>query len=108
MSTEQALVIRDTEGTYYVSPPAVLEANRVPAEQQALQAAAAEEVSGYIAYLTGPGGMPSYSYGYSYSYGPDGYSYSYGYAYTLPGMPAPGPRVTPTPGITGVGPVVPN
>jgi len=105
VSTQQALILRDVEGTYYVVPPAVMEANRVPAGQQALQAAADVEVSGYIAYLPNPGSapsMPSYSYGYSYSYGPDGLSYSYGYAYTLPGLPAPGPRATP------LGPVVPN
>ncbi len=97
MSTQQALVLRDVEGTYFVIPPAALEANRVLAEH--------EEVSGYIAYLPTPGGapsMPSYSYGYWYSYGPGGYSYGYDYSYTLPGLPAPGPRVTP------LGPVVPN
>ncbi len=97
MSTQQALVLRDVEGSYYVIPPAVLEANRVPAEQEA----PGEDVAGYIAYLPNPGGAPSLpSYGYSYSYGPSGYSYAYWY--TVPSLPSPGPRVTP------LGPVVPN
>lgn len=105
MSTEQALVLRAVDGTYYVVPPAVLEANRVPAEQQpALQQAVESEVSGYIAYLPNPGSTPSYGYGYSY--GPNGYSYNYWY--TLPGLPTPGPRYTPLSGPSNIGPVVPN
>ena len=89
MSTEQALILRDVAGSYYVIPPAVLEANRVPADQQqALRETLDGEVSGYIAYLNGPGGTPL-TPGYGYSYGPNGYSYDYWY--TLPGLPAPGP-----------------
>ena len=91
MSTEQALILRDVAGSYYVIPPAVLEANRAPADQQqALQETLDGEVSGYIAYLTTPDRAPvTPGYGYNYSYGPNGYSY--GYWYTLPGLPAPGP-----------------
>jgi hypothetical protein len=50
MSTEnQALILRDREGNYYVIAPAELEAARVPADQQqALEQALADEVSGYI------------------------------------------------------------
>jgi hypothetical protein len=84
---EQALILRDTEGTYYVIPPAALAAGRVPAD--ALPAVE-EEVAGYIAYLPNPGSVPVLpDYGYSYSYGPNGYSYAYWY--TLPRVPAPGP-----------------
>lgn len=91
---EQALILRNTEGQFYVIPPAVLAARRVPAEQQP---AGADEVAGYIAYLPSPGSTPvtpSYGYGYSYSYGPEGYRYSYASWHTLPSPPTPGPRPT--------------
>jgi hypothetical protein len=87
---EQALILRDREGQFYVIPQAVLAARRVPAEQQAT---GMDEVAGYIASLgpASPGSPPiTPSYGYSYSYGPAGFSYAYWY--TLPSPPAPGPR----------------
>lgn len=85
---EQALILRDTEGTYYVIPPAVLAANRVPAEQQAqLSAALDEEVAGYIALITHPNTTPL-----MINYGP----YPYPFPLPLPPVPpASGPLAPP-------------
>ncbi len=76
---EQALIIRDVEGTYYVIPPAVLAASRVPAD--ALPARD-EEVAGYIAYVNNPNNTPAMVY-----YGP-----------YQPWLPLPYPPVSVTPG----------
>jgi uncharacterized protein YbjQ (UPF0145 family) len=44
----QALILRDQQGTFYVIPAEAVEAGRVPADkQQALQDALSGEVSGY-------------------------------------------------------------
>jgi hypothetical protein len=55
MQNSQVVILRDTEGTFYLLAPAVLEAGRVPADkQQALQAALSGEVSGYLFSLSFP------------------------------------------------------
>jgi hypothetical protein len=49
----QALILRDQQGTFYVIPPEAVEAGRVPADkQQALQQALSGEVSGYGVFFS--------------------------------------------------------
>jgi len=87
---EQALILRDSEGSYYLIPPAVLAANRVPAEAlPALAAALGEEVSGYIAYVNNPNNTPL-----MIQYGPVRNPFPLPYG----PLPLPYPPVPPTPG----------
>ena len=90
---EQALILRDTEGTYYLIPPAELAANRVPADAlPALAAALGEEVTGYIAYLNDPNNTPL-----MINYGPRTNLFPLPYG----PLPLPYPPVPPAPGPLG-------
>jgi uncharacterized protein YbjQ (UPF0145 family) len=53
MADTQALIVRDSEGNFYVIPEATLRAGKVSADkQQILQQAMTSEVSGYGAFFS--------------------------------------------------------
>jgi hypothetical protein len=53
MADTQALIVRDSEGNFYVIPEATLKAGKVSADkQQVLQQALTSEVSGYGAFFS--------------------------------------------------------
>jgi hypothetical protein len=53
MADTQALIVRDSEGNFYVIPEATLRAGKVSADkQQVLQQALTSEVSGYGAFFS--------------------------------------------------------
>ncbi len=82
---DQALIIRDSEGNYYVIPPAVLAASRVPADALPERE---EEVAGYIAYVNNP----------AYIANPNNTPAMVYYGPYQPWLPLPYPPVSPTPG----------